>query len=116
MLKAPLNELIPECAQRTAKVLKLPLVVINNSPAFSALTPEVHDTVIAPVPNIARVEDEVAVPVQNACAVRRLLPLQPVHVPPMVTLLRLVVPVSVRPLTVGDAANTTFPDPVVPDI
>ena len=94
----------------------MPLVFINNCVAFSPQTLEVHDVAADPAPNIASVEDEVACPVQNACAVRTLFPLHPEHVPPIVTLLSLVVPVSLRPLTVGDFANTTFPDPVVSDI
>ena len=44
------------------------------------LKAEVHDAVADPAPNIVSVEDDVAVPVQYACAVRTLAPLQPVHV------------------------------------
>ena len=91
-------------------------MVINTCAAASSLTAEVQDGALEPAPNIASVEDDVAVPVQNACAVRRFLPLQPEHVPPIVTLFRRVVPVSVSPLTVGEVASITSPDPVVPAI
>ena len=115
-LNTPLSELIPLRAQRTARLLTLPLVFINNCAALSPPTRDEHDVVADPAPNIVRTEDAVAGPAQNACAVRMLLPLQPEHVPAMVTLLSLVVPQSLRPFTTGDLAKTTFPDPVVPDI
>src|SRR5580692_7292664 len=98
-LNTPLCELAPLRAQRTARLLTTPPVFINNCAAFSAPTLAVHDAVAEPAPNIVKVEDEVARPAQNACAVRALFPLHPEHDPAIVTLLSLVVPVSLRPLT-----------------
>jgi hypothetical protein len=83
---------------------------------LSLPTADVHAVVIAPAPDIVSVEEAAAMPVQNACAVLRLCPVQPEHRPDMVTLFSLAVPLSVRSLTVGDAARTTLPDPVVFEI
>jgi hypothetical protein len=56
-------------------------VFINSCAALPAITTEEQDVEPAPAPNIVSVEDDLAVPVQNACAVRTLLPVQPEQSP-----------------------------------
>jgi hypothetical protein len=53
------------------------LVFINSCAVLPAMTTEEQDAESAPAPNIVSVDDDLAVPVQNACAVRMLLPVQP---------------------------------------
>ena len=114
-VNTPLEEADPGLPQRTARLLNVPLVVIKT--CWRVLdeggTVQVVDAV--PAPDIVSVADEDAVPAQNTCAVRRFLPVQPEQVPLIVTLLRVVVPVSVSPFTVGAAARTTLPEPTVFD-
>jgi hypothetical protein len=81
MLNTPLDALTPAWAQRTDRPLKLPSVFINSCAALPGTTAEEQDAEAAPAPNIVSVEDDLAVPVQNACAVRMLLPVQPEQVP-----------------------------------